>query len=237
MACRGSVASMRARLTIMGSALALVLALTPSAVAKTVRFRGAEVRVPASWPVYHLGPGSHVCVRFDRPAVYLGRPSPQQSCSARRAGRPRAILLEPQGGGAVVVRQAADTVAPGATVARHRASPAGATFTGLGFDACTTPSASTMSRWAASPYRAIGVYIGGRNMACSQPNLTAPWVSTQTAAGWHLILIYVGLQAPANSCGCAGIDPGQATAQGRAAATDAASRAGALGIGPGNAIY
>ena len=30
-----------------------------------------------------------------------------------------------------------------------------------------------MAAWADSPYRAIGVYIGGANRACSQPNLTA----------------------------------------------------------------
>ena len=76
-----------------------------------------------------------------------------------------------------------------------------------------------MSAWSSSPYRAVGVYIGGANMACSQANLTSGWVSTETAAGWHLIPTYVGLQAPVDDCGCASIDPGQATAQGRAAAT------------------
>ena len=58
------------------------------------------------------------------------------------------------------------------------------------------PSSRTMAAWAESPYRAIGVYIGGDNRGCSQPNLTASWVSAQTAAGWHLIPTYVGLQAP-----------------------------------------
>ena len=53
-----------------------------------------------------------------------------------------------------------------------------------------------MSAWGASGYRAIGVYIGGTNMACAQPNLNSAWVSGQSAAGWHLIPIYVGLQAP-----------------------------------------
>ena len=57
-----------------------------------------------------------------------------------------------------------------------------------------------MAAWAASPYRAIGVYIGGGNRGCSQPNLTASWVGAQTAAGWHLIPTYVGLQAPTSSC-------------------------------------
>ena len=110
-------------------------------------------------------------------------------------------------------------------------------YTGLGFDACATPSTSTMSAWSASPYRGVGIYIGGANRACSQPNLSSTWVSTEIAAGWQLIPTYVGLQAPSNSCGCAAIQPAQAGAQGIAAADDAVSKAAALGIGPGNPIY
>jgi hypothetical protein len=112
-----------------------------------------------------------------------------------------------------------------------------AVYTGLGFDVCSTPSTSTMSAWSASPYRAIGIYIGGANEACSQPNLSTTWVQQETAAGWVLLPIYVGLQAPSNGCGCAGINPSQASAQGTAAADDAVAQAAAVGIGPGNPIY
>jgi hypothetical protein len=122
--------------------------------------------------------------------------------------------------------------------ARHTKASTSGVFTGLGFDACSAPSTSAMSAWGSSPYRAIGVYIGGANSACSQPNLTAAWVSAETAAGWHLIPTYVGLQAP-GACGCARIslNAGQAAAQGSAAASDAVTRAQAVGIGPGNPIY
>lgn len=113
----------------------------------------------------------------------------------------------------------------------------GTPFTGLGFDPCSAPTASQMTAWGASPYRAIGVYIGGTNMACSQVNLTPAWVAGEWAAGWHLILTYVGLQAPGNSCGCSAIVASQAAAEGAAAATDAVAHAQALGIGPGNPIY
>ena len=43
------------------------------------------------------------------------------------------------------------------------ALPASSTdFTGKGFDACTAPSAAAMQAWLrSSPYRAVGVYIGG----------------------------------------------------------------------------
>ena len=96
-----------------------------------------------------------------------------------------------------------------------------------------------MTAWSASPYRAIGVYIGGTNMACSQGNLTANWVAHEWAAGWHLMPIYVGLQAPGNSCGCAPISSStsQAASQGTSAAIDAVTHAQAIGIGAGNPIY
>jgi hypothetical protein len=122
------------------------------------------------------------------------------------------------------------------TAAATQSTPGGA-FTGLGFDACQTPSQTQMSDWLQSPFRAAGVYIGGTNMACSQPNLTSSWVGAQSASGWHIIPIYVGLQAPANSCGCAAISPSSAASQGTAAATDAVARAEAIGLGPGNPIY
>jgi hypothetical protein len=113
----------------------------------------------------------------------------------------------------------------------------GTTFTGPGFDACSTPSQSTMSAWSSSPYRALGIYIGGANSACAQPNLNTGWMQTEWAAGWHMVPIYVGRQAPANSCGCAAITPSQASSQGTAAAQDAVAQAQAVGIGAGNPIY
>ena len=36
-----------------------------------------------------------------------------------------------------------------------------AVFTGYGFDACTAPDLPTLGAWLASPYRAIGIYVGG----------------------------------------------------------------------------
>ena len=126
-----------------------------------------------------------------------------------------------------------------ATATAVAVSTPGEIYTGTGFDACSTPSAAEMSAWGASSYRAIGVYIGGANMACSQANLTATWVSQQATAGWHLIPIYVGLQAPSNSCGCASISTSAATAasQGTAAALDAVTDAQAVGLGTGNPLY
>jgi hypothetical protein len=118
------------------------------------------------------------------------------------------------------------------------ASVGGSVFTGLGFDACSAPSTKAMAAWAESPFRGVGIYIGGENSACSQPNLSASWVSAQTTAGWHLIPTYVGLQAPTSACSsCAKLTPAGAVSQGMAAAEDAVSAASAIGIGSGSPIY
>lgn len=102
---------------------------------------------------------------------------------------------------------------------------------GLGFDACAAPGAATMRAWMRySPYRAVGIYIGGADRACAQPNLTAAWVSQQAAAGWHFIPLYVGPQAEWGQI------TGGAT-QGMSSADDAVARARALGFGPGTPIY
>ena len=210
-------------------ALALLLLLVPGvAGAEELRFRGEEARVPASWPVHRLAEHPRMCVRMDRRAVYLGRPSTSQRCPARAVGRRRAILVD----GREPSRARASGADPTVNLA------AAGEFTGLGFDACTAPSRGAMSAWGSSPYRGIGVYIGGLNRGCSQPNLTSSWVREQVAAGWHLIPTYVGLQSPTSSCSsCAKLSPGSAAAQGTAAASDAVEDAQAIGIGPGSPIY
>jgi hypothetical protein len=212
-------------------------ALAPAAAsARVLHFQGRTVQVPRGWPAYRLSEHPGMCVRLDRRAVYLGTPAADQRCAADAVGRRRAIVVGP------VARQASRAAvsalpAPSRRIAGASAA-GGGVFTGLGFDACSTPSTRTMAAWASSPYRGIGVYIGGANRACSQPNLTAGWVTAQTAAGWHLIPTYVGLQAPTSSCSsCAKLSSSQATAQGVAAADDAVAQAAAVAMGPGSPIY
>ncbi|MEU1040894.1 glycoside hydrolase domain-containing protein [Streptomyces sp. NPDC005551] len=121
------------------------------------------------------------------------------------------------------------------------ALPADATsFQGKGFDACTAPSQSAMDAWKdTSGYGAVGVYLGGINRACAQPELTASWVRTQYTNGWRFFPLYVGRQPTSDggSCGsgCAAItDP---VPQGTEAADDAARQAEALGFGGGTVLY
>jgi hypothetical protein len=118
-----------------------------------------------------------------------------------------------------------------ATAAPAAAEPAPGTYSGPGFDACTAPSEATMNAWLSSPYRAVGIYFGGINRGCTQANLTATWVANVQAAGWHLMPLYVGLQAPCTTSSKTNlIIPASRAAQGRAAAEDAVAQARALGL-------
>jgi hypothetical protein len=212
----------------------LLVLLAAPASATTVHFRGHAVAAPSGWPVYRLAEHPHMCVRLDRRAVYLGAPGANQRCPSSAIGRRLAILVDPGAQARARAQASAGVGTPGSGTAGAE------DFTGLGFDACAAPSSRTMAAWATSPYRAIGVYIGGANRACSQPNLTTTWVGEQVGAGWHLIPTYVGLQAPTSSCGsCAKLssNTSKATAQGTEAGSDAVAKAQSVGIGPGSPIY
>ncbi|MCR6033450.1 DUF1906 domain-containing protein [Nocardioides sp. zg-579] len=132
-----------------------------------------------------------------------------------------------------------------ATAAAPAARPEPGAFTGHAFDARCAPTQEEMDVWrTASPYSAVGIYLGGSTMACrpdpadptsGQPHLDATWVARQRAAGWRLLPLWVGPQA---SCSAYAdrIDPAPAgayaaaEAQGRAEAAAAVARARALGI-------
>lgn len=137
-------------------------------------------------------------------------------------------------GGVVVVPASAEPATP----VRYRGGAAVTTYSGLAFDTCTAPPLSTMRAWRRSPYNAIGVYIGGANRGCAQPELTSGWVSRTTRMGWRLLPIFNGRQAP---CGARPrrleIRSTRATTQGRQAGQNAVENAKALGMRPGSGIY
>jgi hypothetical protein len=113
-------------------------------------------------------------------------------------------------------------------------------YTGYAFDACSAPSIASLQAWAASPYRGVGIYIGGANRACKQSNLNVTWVQTTLSLGWSLLPLYVGLQAPCVSeSGLAKISTSvtAAATQGRTAADDAAANAESLGLPGGSPIW
>jgi hypothetical protein len=123
---------------------------------------------------------------------------------------------------------------PSAPVAQRAAIaatvPATAGMAGLGFDACAAPSAAAMQAWRASPFATVGIYIGGADRACAQPNLTAAWVTQQASAGWRFLPLYAGPQ----------VLYGQITApqtQAVQAADDAVAQAASLGFTVGSIVY
>lgn len=120
--------------------------------------------------------------------------------------------------------------------------PSGSTVTravGLGFDTCTAPSLAALQAWkGTSPYSTVNIYFGGNNRACAQPNLTSSWVRDAVAGGWKLLPTYLGYQPYCMF----GDKPNLFTAdnaltRGTSDAGDAVTRAKALGLLPGSALY
>lgn len=235
---------MRASIASVGAVtLAAMLTAPAHAAERTVSYRGYHLNVPADWPVIDLTANPTECVRFDRNAIYLGKPGAEQRCSAGQGQTTDAVLIEPVGDRTRVTVSGDRYAALATRVEESTEAPAARTvqpgvYTGLGFDACAAPSQATMDAWLGSPFRAVGVYIGGIHRACAQPNLTSRWVSAQVKKGWRLIPTYVGLQAPCTTFRHK-VDLNEAVArqQGRDAALDAIKQAGSLGLATGSVIY
>ncbi|MFJ2743144.1 DUF1906 domain-containing protein [Streptomyces sp. NPDC087440] len=114
-------------------------------------------------------------------------------------------------------------------------------FNGWAFDTCEAPSVATMKAWrASSPYRAVGVYFGGRARGCPrQTNLNKQWITSVDRMGWFLLPVYVGSQSPCVTVThkrpyAIGRDPWR---QGAAEARDAVRRARWHGMIPGSTLY
>ena len=83
------------------AAIFLVVSVTPNAQAadqRSVTYLRHRFTVPRGWQVVDLSANPRACVRFDRHALYLGTPSPDQDCPARAIGRSEAVLVQPAGG-------------------------------------------------------------------------------------------------------------------------------------------
>ncbi len=145
---------------------------------------------------------------------------------------------------------AARAATPAATAAAAVKVPGN--FTGLGFDACAAPDQATLDELRTkSPYWGVGVYIGGENRSCPQPNLTRDWVSKQNHRGWHIFPLWIGLQAPVLDPGGPGEkqcsdrafgqtmkpDNTQARAQGVSAANRAVKAAQRFGMAKGSTLF
>jgi hypothetical protein len=129
------------------------------------------------------------------------------------------------------------TAVAGAPPGYALSSGSGAGIGAYGFDTCVDPSEPAMNAWwPNTPWWWIGVYIGGSEMACSQPNLSAQWLDDQARTGWRFAFIWVGPQAP-----CTGFsstfssDPATAYQQGRSEGFAAFNALVNLGVGGGAA--
>ena len=155
---------------------------------------------------------------------------------ARSASKPRPVLVVVIAG----LLTAAMLTASSAGSSAASSDPSPGTYYGLGFDARSAPASDLMAAWlGTSPYRAVGIYIGGVNRSDEvQPQLTPAWVSIQQSAGWHLVPIYVGLQPYcSSSTKLHRFTAANAAASGRAAADDGVLKARALGLATGSTIF
>lgn len=163
------------------------------------------------------------------PSVVLGILGSAHMAFDLSAATPTATAAAP--GSASAQPGTAQSSGPATRAVVAAAAPTTFNMAGLGFDTCTAPSSTAMQAWSASPFRTVGVYIGGADRACAQANLTAAWVAQQAAANWHFLPLYVGPQfVPSNQITA----PQTQAAQ---AADDAAAQAAALGFTAGSVLY
>jgi len=107
---------------------------TPVA-SQSVVFHGVRLVVPNSWEVVDLVAQPHACVRYDRPALYLGHTGDQSDCPSHLLGGAPAFQLEPLDEQALGPGNPTLTVAPAADIAvvpLPRTGPARVAIEGAG---------------------------------------------------------------------------------------------------------
>lgn len=71
---------------------------------------------------------------------------------------------------AAMLLAAAPALADPATTVSYPARASATRYSRLAFETCATPSLTAMQAWSASPYRSIGVYMGGSPAAAASRN-------------------------------------------------------------------
>lgn len=177
----------------------------------------------------------------ETPAPPAPRPRPRPRTRRRRRAAPAAVaallafaLLTGAGRGT----EGWGSGEPASDAQRAAAAPQ--YFTGRAFDTCEAPPLSVMRAWRASPYRAVGVYFGGRGRGCrAQRQLTPGWVASVHGLGWRLLPLFVGSQAPCvlSEAKRRYAIGGTPWAQGTREAGDAVRAARALGFAAASPLY
>ncbi|WUD72276.1 DUF1906 domain-containing protein [Streptomyces sp. NBC_00510] len=145
---------------------------------QTVSYHGYRIEVPADWQVVDLTENPRACLRFDRPAVYIGEPVDQNDCPARVVGRTAGIVVEP-----ITARSAGQVTAATARTQRGEATaPAAASSNdtirvavedaGVLVTAAHTPATESLVR---------GV-LGSAELTAGARRTELPRVSEQSAA-------------------------------------------------------
>ena len=112
----------------------------------------------------------------------------------------------------------------------------------MGFDACSLATVAQLQTWwTSSPYKTVGVYIGGDEFACSSglSSLTPSYVSSVLSQGWEIVPIWVGpqgVQTSTNFTYTISSTPATANAQGVTEADSAVAAMISLGMGQGSTI-
>jgi hypothetical protein len=167
-------------------------AVALAAGARVVDYHGFHVSVPRGWPVFRLAARPHVCVRFNRHAVYLGTPGPVERCPVSAVGRTEAILVSPRpvrlAGPAM--RFSAGRVVVTATVGRRPGLVAKALHRPVRLSGPPAPPPPRAVAHAASAQATPGaVYTGLGFDACAVP---AESTMDAWSSAYHAIGIYIG---------------------------------------------
>ncbi|MEU9360301.1 glycoside hydrolase domain-containing protein [Streptomyces sp. NPDC048301] len=119
---------------------------------RSVAYHGYRIEVPSDWHVVDLTENPRACLRFDRPAVYLGEPAAQSDCPAGVVGRSAGIVVEPLTAGAAARTTAATARAPRGTAVAPSAVSSNDSIqvavedAGVLVTAAHTPGAETLVR-------------------------------------------------------------------------------------------
>ena len=212
---------------LLGTTEALLIQPGPAIAART------STENPVARQITAQAPGISVTATFDTDptAIYRILASAKLPAPVLIAANPARLATASQHELAVAHGRSRRSPGLRTPMAAPALPVAVANFHGLGFDACAAPSPAYMRAWRHdSPYRAVGIYIGGADRACAQANLSAGWVRQEAQAGWHFIPLYAGPQAAFGELKAP-------ASQGAAAASDAVAQAQRLGFGPRTPIY
>ena len=190
-----------------------------SSAVRTLSFHGYQIDVPTSWRVVDLTARPHACLRFDQPAVYLGRAGDQARCPSHVIGGAPGLHLEPldQRSGAQLTRST--VLASQRGVVRSGRLPHHGPVT-IAVPAAGVVATAVYGQRSAATARRILEH--GRVLATAQPKLSTSLPTGHTSPG-------EGISAPGTYVG-RGFDACTAPSQAAMDAWRGSTRYRAVGV-------